>query len=573
MLMEGGFTSIAFAVSFAFPRLAGGFFRKIERAFGSLARRQGLAVLSVGLATLLLRIAILPVSPIPLPFVPDDFSFQLAGDTFAHGRLANPAPEMWTHFESIHITMQPTYVSMYFPAQGLALAAGKVLFGNPWFAVLILSALMCSGICWMLQAWLPPSWALAGGVIAIIRLGLFSYWVNTYSGGGLITALGGALVLGSLPRLTRNPHAHYGFPMGIGIALLVLTRPYEGMLLCLPVAFVLGRWALRGANRPATPVLLRRAALPLLIVVAAISWLGYYDYRAFGKPTTLPYTVDRATYAMAPYYVWQQPRPEPVYHHEVLRRFYKENELDAWKLIHKPSGFLPQSLIKLARGILFFAGLVLVPPLFMLRRVLLDRRIRFLVVCVGVLILGLAIEIFMIPHYLAPFTCAFYAIGLQAMRHLRLWHPGDAPVGQTFVRLTVTAVLLLAVIRLFSGPLHFKIPEWPASDWSGLWYGPEHFGSERAAIEAHQQQLPGKQLVIVRYWPGHNPLDEWVYNAADIDTSKVIWAREMNPAADRELINHYSDRQVWLVEPDAIPAKVNPYWAPWMSAPPTTSTR
>jgi hypothetical protein len=68
---------------------------------------------------------------------PDDFSFLLAADTFAHGRLANPTPAMWTHFESIHITMQPTYMSMYFPAQGLLLAAGKVLFGNPWFGILL----------------------------------------------------------------------------------------------------------------------------------------------------------------------------------------------------------------------------------------------------------------------------------------------------------------------------------------------------------------------------------------------------------------------------------------------------
>jgi hypothetical protein len=51
-------------------------------------------------------------------FLPDDFSFLLAGDTFAHGRLTNPTPAMWTHFETIHITMQPTYQSMYFPGRG-----------------------------------------------------------------------------------------------------------------------------------------------------------------------------------------------------------------------------------------------------------------------------------------------------------------------------------------------------------------------------------------------------------------------------------------------------------------------
>ena len=562
MGIELGLTLIAIAMAFSWPRLAGKPFARVERAFGHLARRKGLAVVSVGFATLMLRLAILPLFPIPLPFIQDDFSHLLAADTFAHGRLANPTPAMWTHFESFHITMQPTYMSMYFPGEGLVLAAGKILFGSPWFGILICSALMCAAICWMLQAWLPPGWALLGGVLSMLRLGLFSYWVNSYTGGGAITGLGGALVLGALPRLMKTTRLRYGIPMAMGIVLLGLTRPFEGLLLCLPVAVALGHWAFFAKNRPRPALLLRSAALPLLTIVAAVAWLGYYDYRAFGSPTTLPYTVNRATYAIAPYYIWQSLRAEPHYRHEVMRKFYRDDELKQFLKARSWSSFIPGTLLKVWTTLWFFAGFVLLPPLIMKRRVLLDRRIRFLVLCVAVLVAGALIEIFLIPHYVAPFTAAFYAIGLQAMRHLRVWKPEGKPVGMTLVRLTVVLCFALASVRVFSGRLGFKVPEWPVPHWAGTWYGPDRYGTERARTMASLEQLPGQQLVLVRYSSSHNPLDEWVYNSADIDSSKVIWAREMDAANNLDIVRYYHDRKVWLVQPDLNPSVLSPYPLP-----------
>ncbi len=563
LFVEGGLTAVAVAASLAWPRLGSAWFVRIEQAFGRLARRKGLAVASVGFSVLLLRLAILPVFPVPLPFCPNDFSFLLAADTFSLGRLTNPTPAMWKHFESIHITMQPTYMSMYFPGNGLLLAAGQLLFGNPWIGNLCVDMLMCASICWMLQAWLPPGWALFGGIVAMLRIGLYSYWINTIFGGeALLAALGGALVLGALPRLMRTGRFRYSSLMAVGIVILALTRPYEGMLLCLPVAAALGRWALFGKNRPSRAVLLRRAVVPLALIAAVLAWLGYYNYRAFGGPTILPYTVNRATYATAPYFVWQPARPAPHYRYEVMRRFYAENELRIYEAIHSLAGFLPQTLIKAARGILFFAGLALLPPLVMLRRVLLDRRMRFLVLCMFVLMAGMSIEVFLVPHYLAVFTAVFYALGLQAMRHLRFWKPAGEPVGTTLTRLIVALCVALAGVRIFATPLKLSVPEWPASSWSGTWYGPDHYGMTRAQVEGRLERLPGSQLVIVRYLPGHNPLDEWVYNQADIDKSKVIWARAGDAASNLELLHYYYDRKAWLVEPDTASPAVIPYPAP-----------
>jgi len=562
LFIEGAVTAVSFAVAFAWPRLfVAHWFSCVERALGSLARKQLLAVLIVGLSVIVLRIATLPWIPIPLPFVPDDFSFLLGADTFAHGRLANPTPAMWVHFETIHIDMLPTYVSMYFPGQAMFLAAGKVLLGNPWFGQLIASALMCAALCWMLQAWLPPGWALLGGMIAVLRLGLFTYWINTYTGGGCIAALGGALVLGSLPRLTRTARSRYGALMATGMALLVFTRPYEGLLLCLPVTAALVHWVLFGTNRPALLILLRRAAIPVAILAASIAWLGYYDDRAFGNPLTLPYTVNRTTYAVAPYYIWESPRPEPVYRHEALRRFYNGAELVTLKEHAGLSGFISSSVIKLIKCFVFFAGFLLLPPLVMIRRVFLDRRIRFLAISALLYIPGMLIQIYLLPHYLAPFTAMFYAIGLQAMRHLRFWTVERKPVGMALVRSTVLLCLAFAALRPFAPWVGLGIPVWPGSNWM-LWYGPDHYGTERAQIQSRLAHLPGNQIAIVRFGPQRDDLDQWVYNSADIDHSKVIWAREMDAANNLDLLHYYKDRTPWLIRMDTEPATITRYPVP-----------
>jgi hypothetical protein len=560
--LEGALTLVGVGLAFCWPSLDTGLFQRIEFAFGKLARRKGWAVASVGLTALLARLAILPFCPIPIPFVPDDFSFLLSADTFAHGRLTNPTPAMWTHFETIHVSMTPTYMSMYFPAEGLLMAGGKVLFGHPWFGLLIMSALMCAGICWMLQAWLPPTWALLGGILSIVHLGLFSYWINTYHAAGCIVALGGALVLGALPRLKKAPSMRLAMLMAIGIVLMAITRPYEGLLLCLPVAINLGHWLIAGKNPPRGLSLIRLTAPPLLLIALAGAWLGLYDDRAFGSPTTLPYTVNRATYAMAPYFVWQHARPEPHYRYEAMRQFYYKGELAEIRNYATLPKAVFETFIKALRALLFFAGLALLPFLFMLRRVLLDRRIRFLVVGVGVMCVGASIQFFLIPHYLAPFTASFLAIGLQAMRHMRVWKAEGKPVGMAILRLMMAVLLIMVGFRLYASPAHFAIPRAPASTWNFQWYGPFQYGQERARVAESLEQMPGKQLVLVRYASNHDPFQEWVYNSADIDGSKVIWARDLDGVHNEELIRYYRDRQVWLVEPDSAQPVLSPYRLP-----------
>src|SRR5260370_32459305 len=117
---------------------------------------------------------------------------------------------------------------MYYLGQGLALAAGQVIFGHPFWGVWLSAGLMCAAICWMLQGWLPPGWALLGGMLAVMRLALFSYWINGYYGGAL-AAVGGALVLGAFPRILRMARIRDGLLMAAGIIILAFSPPHAGL--------------------------------------------------------------------------------------------------------------------------------------------------------------------------------------------------------------------------------------------------------------------------------------------------------------------------------------------------------
>src|SRR5216683_3175089 len=332
--ISGALTLVLGVIALLFPNVANRFFRRVEQSFSHFAERKVLAILVLFFSVIALRLAALPLLPVPVPGIHDEFSYLLMADTFAHGRLANPPHPMWVSFETFHVNWFPKYASMYPPAQGFALALGQIL-GHPWIGVLLSDAAMCTAILWMLQGWLPARWAFLGGVLVALKFGIASYWMNSYWGGAT-AAIGGALVLGALPRIAKRPKIRDAILLGLGVAILANSRPYEGFLLCIPAAAWFFWWLIgRTKSQQPLRVRLQNVLAPLaLVLVLTAAFMGYYNWRLTRNPLLLPHVLNKRTYHTTGLFLWDHKKPEMHYRNQQFEDFYngweRENYDNTW---------------------------------------------------------------------------------------------------------------------------------------------------------------------------------------------------------------------------------------------------
>jgi hypothetical protein len=547
LLVFIGIVLAIISVAVLAPRWSENALRAITQPFARLASRKVLAIGLLSFFVISFRLVLLPLLPIPVLGIHDEYSYLLLGDTLAHGRLTNPAHPMWMSFESFHINWSPTYCSKYPPGQGAVLALGELL-GQPWIGVVLSVGAMCAAILWMLQAWLPAKWALLGGVLVALKFGIASYWMNSYWGGA-VAATGGALVLGAMPRIVRHARTRDALLLGLGFAILANTRPYEGLLLSIPVGgwFL---WWLAGKTKPTVSMRTRggRVLVPLAsVLVLTIAFMGYYNWRLTGNALLFPHVLNSRTYRTMGLFLWDHPQPPMQYHNQQFEDFYngweREDYQNTWRDAWNVS---VEKLTRSGSTYFWWGALLLLPglPFFFC-----DRKMRLPLLVFGLCAAGFLATIWSFPHYASPATCVIFLLLVQAIRHLRLMRLARRPVG---VALSGAAVLLLAVEIGLRVSNHQCDPlEWACQG-----------DPSRAAIQEKLSHTPGKHLILVRYDEDHNIHDEWVYNGAEIDSAKVLWARELDAEQNAKLLAYFKDRQIWLVEPDKDNTELIPYSLP-----------
>ena len=254
---------------------------------------------------------------------------------------------------------------------------------------------------------------------------------------------------------------------------------------------------------------------------------------------------------LAPHFIWQSPRPEPLYNNAEMRGFYTIWEMHAYDLAR--NSLRTDLPLKLATYWRFYFGPLLTLPLLAALLLWRNRQVKTALLMVG----GAdrwrwrrrcgTCRITRLPAHAS--RCCSWSMGMRRLRAVswrgRRW-------GLYFVRSLPAACVAMLIAQIAAGPqASHGLPQqswrWPAADWDR----PQILGQLRSTGERH--------LVLVRYDRRHDPGDEWVYNGADIDGSQVVWARELDPESNAELIRYFAGRKVWLVEPDQHPPRLVPY--------------
>jgi hypothetical protein len=393
----------------------------------------------------------------------------------------------------------------------------------------------------MLAGWMPGRWALAGGMLAVVHH-LTILWSQSYWG-GLIGVLGGALTLGALGRIVRRPRARHGAGLGIGLAILANSRPFEGLVLAVPLLTALAIWLVRRPT-PLAVTARRRVLLPLGAVLAiAGGGMLYYNHRVTGDALTTPYVVHERTYATEPLFVFQDSRPMPVHRHARLQRDFGGGAF------RKPDRTITGLAARVAekaeeQARQFFGSLLVVAGLALLLPLERSGWQHVALLSLGVFAVGLALPSWLWSHYAGPGVGLALIILLRLMRRASIWRPGRLRLGRPLAQ--ALWVFMVGALALQSWDV---IREWRMAKPRG--------SQARASIQASLGRGDTKHLVIVRYPVTHPVWVEWVYNAADIDAAPVVWAQELDAEANAGLIDYFKDRRAWLLVPGR--AELRPY--------------
>ncbi len=551
-----------------------------------VGRRPGLMLVLAAIVPVIIRLLLLVVDPVPQPYVMEEFNHLFLADTYSLGRLANPVHPLAVMIQSYQQVEWPHYMSGRPPLPPIFLFVGQVLLGSPFAGNLLAVALTSSALCWMLQGWVPGRWSVLGSVMAIVSFCLFGYWVNSYWAPTTMV-LGGAILMGLVPRIEKRPLLIWAGLFVIALLLLAGTRPYENGVYAVTICIWLAVHFLRREGRPqlirAIIIVAIPVAVGVCVIFAAQLW---YNYNTTGNYSLMPYQIWRASQDVTPLFLWQPMAEVPKFYYSGAARFSAWNvkvveditEGGLWGLLLLfgrqavtfrdllgPFLFLPflcwshrwlpapntneRTTELLAALCVVLVLLALGGPVAstVIKAIVIvalikrweneDERLPALLLLVG--LIATSLPTFYMNIYFAAFTAPMLILVMKGLRYLSLWH---RPYGQSlagYMLLGAAIMPLGQAIALGAG----AVPRGPS-----LSHFNHIYGSPRRAVIDKLQNLPGQHVVFVRSSELVPVTADPVWNAPDIDTQKIVWLRDLRPEWSATAQEYYHGRKFWLME-------------------------
>ena len=517
-----------------------GLFTGFEEFVSKIADRPYLSAVLIASAATCARLALSPFLGTPQPIVADEVSLMLQAKTYLSGHLTNHT-KLLPDFESLYVILSPTYASMYPVLRSFPLFAGLGLKIGAWGGVYLSMVGLIVAVYWTVREWINSKYAFIAALIVILRFGLFSLWANSYWGGAF-TALGGVLLLGGFMAIRSNPSLLNGALIGLGVFILMTTRPYEGMFFALPLGAALVLRFIR-STAPERRSLIPAGLMAAVLVAAGFGLTLAHNEVVTGDWKVVPDSLYRQAYAEAPPFLVMSQYPQggtpgryakTQYSRDVSATSY--NRRATW------AGILSAEVFRIRNYWNFYVGFALFIPFVL--GVYALRREPTLLLAAASLGLGLSLGTYDFAHYAAPgFGFVILAI-MAGFKSLRQWRPWGYSYGLSLSRLLPLVLVLGSAI-----PISSALTGWPTltmlvnTHFSTpcCWLRPR---SLHMTVADEIDRFEGRNLVIVDTGPTA-PRDEiLVSNDPDVDHERTIWIND-DPEFNRLAIERYPERRIW----------------------------
>ncbi len=517
-----------------------GQFQRLENLVGRIADRPYLSAALIAGIAVCARLALSPFLGIPQLIVPDEMSLTLQAKTYLGGHLANHV-SLLPDFESVYVLIAPTYASMYPVLRSFPLLIGYWLGIGAWGGVLLSMVALTVAVYWMVRQWINARYAFIAALIVTIRYGLFSIWVNSYYGGAF-TALGGVLLLGGFKAVKSRPTLLHGAVVGVGVVILMTTRPYEGMLFSVPFGAALIVHFIRSTR------LERRALIPVCVAAAVLVGAGFgltlaQNQAVTGDWKVSPYLLYRQTNGQVPAFLVESFDPVGEGQARYASTRIRTNfDVPYYNLRETWRGVFSSETFRFRVYWNFYVGFALLIP-FLVGIYALRSELTVLLAAAS-LAVGLSLENIGFDQYAAPGFGFFMLAIMAGFRSVRQWRPWGYPYGVALSRLLPLALVIGSFI-----PLCSALTGWPVFTYlnshSGApccWLRPR---SLHTAVADEVDRYGGRNLIIVDSGQQAAVNGELVvFNDPNIDDEKTIWIND-DVELNRLAIERYPGRRIW----------------------------